>query len=312
MSQMRLFGLYRTRTILLRFMLAAVLCFNVACAQQANARGSTAIVKKRLQYVVIPHPDDEFAAWSLIEKSSENYPVFIVLTRGERTHYCTPDGKTALQTHLGEYKPSPNPYVGQQTSNCERARINSWQRFLNDMAGVDPYLSYNPPYKGSFGRARAFKVWADDKSARISFDLGDGDLTPEKVTSAIQAVRSERSKLFPTLPEYGVIGSAYLNPSDSRCVFNDHPDHRAVAVALFRTDQGTPGPQWGRTCRHDPDVSQIARVDNDTYHHAMYVDARGFRHGFFQRAYGWLSDVWPRGEDTQTIWSLDQAFWARF
>jgi hypothetical protein len=295
---------------LLRLTMAIVLCASAACAQRANATDLTTTTKKRLQYVVIPHPDDEFSAWALIEKSSGNYPVFLVLTRGERTRYCAPDGKAALQTHLGEYSPSPYPYVGRRTNNCEQARINSWQRFLNDMAGVDPALSYDPPYAGSF--PEGFEVWADEKSARVSFDLGDGSLTPQKVTQTIQIVRSKRAQLFPDLPEYGVIGSAYHNPHDRRCVMNNHPDHRAVAVALFSIDQGTPGPQWGRTCHYDPDVSRIDHVDNDTYDYAMHVDADGYRRGFFQRSYGWLADVWPQGEDDTTVWSQDQAFWTRF
>ncbi|MCS5713218.1 hypothetical protein NVV95_01490 [Herbiconiux sp. CPCC 205716] len=36
--------------------------------------------------VVVPHPDDEFQAWSLLD----GYTVFVVLTRGEQTQYCDP------------------------------------------------------------------------------------------------------------------------------------------------------------------------------------------------------------------------------
>src|ERR671917_1265731 len=100
----------------LMFMLAAMaLCLGVPSVQFARAEHATATAKKRLQYVVVPHPDDEFSAWSLIEKSHDNYPVFIVLTRGERTRYCAPEGKVALQVNLGEDKPSPYPYVGRST-----------------------------------------------------------------------------------------------------------------------------------------------------------------------------------------------------
>lgn len=298
------------RTTLLRLAMGGALCLSVACVQVASAHNVALTAKKQLQYVVIPHPDDEFAAWALIEKSSSNYPVFIVLTRGEHTQYCTPEGKVALQVDLGEHEPSPYPYVGKGTSSCGGARMNSWKRFLDDMAGVDSFLSYSPPHRGSFDGG--FEVWADDRSARVAFDLGDGTLTPENVTWAVQTVRSKRAELFPDLPEYGVIGAAYHNPENSRCVFNDHPDHRAVAVALFHTDQGTPGPQWGRTCRFNQNVGRIDRIDDDTYDHAMYVDANGYRHGFFQRAYGWLENVWAQGEDDATVWSRDQAFWIRY
>jgi hypothetical protein len=326
MEQIRPFGVDqagRTRAVLLRGAWVVALLFSLAYLQLASAQSSTPTTKKRLQYVVIPHPDDEFSAWALIEKSNSSYPIFILLTKGEATQYCTPKGKTALQTRLGEYQPSPYPYVGRRTSSCGQARLNSWQRFLNDMAVINPFLSYRPPYKGLFvgkgytvnGKiieSNAFKVWADDKSARVSFDLGDGHLTPEKTTWAIQTVRSYRSQLFPNLPEYEVIDSAYFNPDDSRCVLYRHPDHQAVAEALFTIDQGTPGPQWGRTCRHDSRVARIERMGNDTYDNAMYVDAGGYRYGFFQRVYGWLTDVWARGEDETTIWSREQAFWQRF
>jgi hypothetical protein len=296
--------------VLTHLALAALLAFSPACLRLASAHGFTATAKKQLQYVVIPHPDDEFSAWALIEKSSTNYPIFIALTRGEHTRYCTAEGKTALQAELGEDEPSPYPYVGRGTESCAQARMNSWRHFLDGMAGIDAFLSSQPAYRGTF--AGGFEVWADDKSARVSFDLGDGRLTPEKVTRALQTVRSKRTELFPPLSEYGIVGAAYVNPQNRHCVFNDHPDHQAVAVALSRTDQRTPGPQWVRTCRDDPGVRRIDRVDPDTYAHAMDVGADGYRHGVFQRSYGWLGDVWPQGEDDTTVWSRDQAFWAGF
>lgn len=310
-------------------------------AVDTSALGAT--TKLQLQYIVTAHPDDELAAWSLIERSPANYPVFIVLTRGEETGFCTPGGASGLQTGRGEAAPVGNPYVGKWTTACKRARLGSWHAFLDSMATMDRELPRAPGLRGTFtgdglagsrapsrsdeGRvveSRSFRVWANEKGARVAFDLGDGDLTPEEVTWAIQTVRKNRGSLFPKLPEYGVIAASYRN-ADPRCEIYDHPDHRAVHVAVFRTDQGTPGPQWGRTCIHDPDVAggRINEIDADVYEFLMGVDAPAIdptrypdarRTGAFQVHYGWLAgQYWPGGDREGTShWSRKQAFWRRF
>jgi hypothetical protein len=293
--------------------------------------------KRQLQYIVTAHPDDEMASWSLIQRASANYPVFIVATHGEETGYCEAGGRSSLQTSLGEARPPGDAYQGRWSRGCKDARIGSWHGFLNRMADIDPTLS-KPGFRGTYsagglagsrapsrvdnGRtieSRTFRVWADSKSARVAFDLGDGDLTPEEVTWAIQTVRARRGSLFPRLPEYGVIAASYRN-TDPRCPVYDHTDHRAVHVAVFRTDQGTPGPQWGRTCIHDPDVARGGRVnevDEDIFQFAMGVSAPAIdpsrypnarRTGAFQVHYGWLQgSYWP------IAWrDRRQAFWRRF
>lgn len=285
--------------------------------------------KKQLQYLVTAHPDDELAAWSLIEKSTDNYPVFIVLTQGEHTGYCEASGINHWQPELGEARPATTlPYVGRGTKQCKDARIASWHRFLDGMAERDNTLSKAPRFRGTFSAtAGSFRVWADSKSARVVFDLGDGNLSSAEVTAAIQAVRSQRSQLFPLTKEYGVIAGSYSNIDRTNgCDHYDHSDHRSVHVAIYSTDQGTPGPQWGRTCINDPDVranGRIEEVDSDTYAHAMGVDAPSWdpnrypnarRLGAFQVHYGWLRSAYWEGTGRSGTTQFDkrQAFWRRF
>ena len=98
-----------------------------------------------------------------------------------------------------------------------------------------------------------------------------------------------------------------------------HRDHRAVHEALWRTDQGVPGPQWCRTATADPDVQRTGgrteRVAPRTYHLVMGVEPDGHRTGLLQVVYGWLGPPagWPYGEtDAVSMWSRQQSFWRRF
>lgn len=300
--------------------------------------------KKTIEYFVQAHPDDEIGAWSLIQRSTTRYPVLVLLTRGEETSYCTSSGAAGNERAFGEAAPPGDAYRGKWSSGCREARVQSWHRFLDAMADYDASLS-KPPFRGRYvasgsagvsmpsrvdadGRvveSRAFEVWADEKSARVVFDLGDNDLTPDEVTWAVQAVRARRRALFPRIAEGSVVASSYRNV-DPRCDFYDHHDHRSVHVAIFGTNQGTPGPQLGRTCIHDPDVAnggRIVDVDADIFEKAMAVDAPAIdperypnarRVGAFQIHYGWLMEnYWPvtRGAGEGLI-SQRQAFWSRF
>lgn len=305
--------------------------------------GELTTTKRQLQYIVTAHPDDEIAGWSLIERSTHNYPVFIVLTQGEETSYCTPAAKPFLQDNLGERAPHGNPYEGKHTSACRAARITSWHRFLDGMANADPTLPKVPGFRGlftgtgnakdsvpgykqgsSFVADRSFRVYANEKGARVVFNLGDGDLTPGEVTWAVQQVRSRRAELFPRIPEYAVIGASYRNGVKTLgCDVYDHHDHRNVHVALWNDDQGVPGPQYARTCINDSDVDRVNDVSADMYEYAMGVNAptmdparypNAFRTGVFQVNYGWLEKDFWRGQHTlegTAHMGRRQAFWRR-
>ena len=55
----------------------------------------------KIRYIVIPHPDDEFEAWSMVANDTTHYIVFILLTRGEHSSYCDGSGISQLQADRG-------------------------------------------------------------------------------------------------------------------------------------------------------------------------------------------------------------------
>lgn len=249
--------------------------------------------KKQLAYVVIPHPDDEFEAWSLVERSSDNYTVFVLMTHGEETSGCrVPSeggadwyqgpGSKVGQPDLGELVYG-NPWQGRWNPACDAARLASFHLFLDRMAQKDPTLPQNPPYRGRVcfpgktgdgiapGRldngvrhaSSCADVYASSRGARVIFDLGDTDLTSAEVLWAINAVRTNRASLgIPDLPEHEVLGAAFYNATAPNsgvaqypaCDYYGHPDHHAIHVALWTTHLGA-GPQLVRTCDADPDVA---------------------------------------------------------
>ncbi len=278
----------------------------------------------RMSYVVVPHPDDEMQAWSLIENSPDNYKVFMVMTRGEQTAYCVSVGHDA---GTGEAPPSPWP-SGKWTPSCEQARQNSLLDFLEGMGKTDDSLPtqyvrlgnkgpFSGPFNGSFrgsfntdesslGRSSTddnticrydsggcisdltADVWTSPLAAIVWFNLGDGDLTKEEVTWAIRVVRDNRAALGinNTLPNHNLIGASFWNESHPDCFVYAHEDHRAVHEALWHVDFNV-GYQIVASCESDPDVSHTEWV---TYRH--FDDAFGTsgskRIGEHVVHYGWL------------------------
>ena len=107
-------GCSRRREIVRLLAIALSLVLGVA-GLTANAGPATAVPatsKTQLQYIVIPHPDDEYEAWSLVEKSAGNYPVFLVMTHGEETSFYDGHGIDAQGYNLeyGERVPQPQPW----------------------------------------------------------------------------------------------------------------------------------------------------------------------------------------------------------
>jgi hypothetical protein len=311
-------------------------------------------VRRRLRYVVIPHPDDEFEAWSLLEHAPDHYPVFMLMTRGEGSGYCNGAGilgtGTGDQTLFGERLPQPQPFTGKHTRNCKAQRVDAFDASLDALGAIDGSLGSAryvgrfvvPTRDGQFSPTRTdggrtvaanyFDLWVGPLSARVVFDLGDAQLTAQKVTWAIQSVRRMRKRL-PVRDEDDVVGSAYYNPGFAGSVPYSHPDHFAVQRALFQTDQGTPGPQWGRTVPGDPNRRRRAFVDNATYCAVMctnplpidpWGNASAIRTGAYQRVYGWLAfcsipgrtggnTFWPASfEPSESVFSQAQDFWRRF
>ena len=270
----------------------------------------------RIVYVVVPHPDDEFEAWALVQDRAGAYPVFVLCTHGERT--VAADGH-AHQPELGEWTPQPQPWAGPGSDTVRAQRVGSFHAFLDAMADVDRHLDRDLTDLGTLADGPSpFRLHVGERSARVVFDGGDGRLTPEFVTAAVQRTRALRWTHLPVQQEDFVVGAAYVStaPGSVRYV---HPDHRAVHSALWDTDQGVPGPQWCRTATADPDVvrtgGRTERVTRETYEAVMGVAPDGTRTGLLQIFYGWLGPPggWPAGEtDAQTMWSRQQSFWRRF
>lgn len=276
-----------------------------------------------MSYIVLPHPDDEWQAWSLIENSPANYKVFISTTEGEQSGYCDLPREG---TH-----PRPMPYpTGKWTPECGDARMNSWLGFLTKMSEHDPTIP------GDWGEMelvgplpaigfdlstddggvvapanRMARVWVDDddRGAAISFDLGDGDLTVQEVEWAVRTVMNNRDELGidDDLPIYNIIGTFAHNGSyGAQCALYTHPDHRAVHVALYSINFGVTGYQTAATCSTDPDEARTKLVSFDST-----VTAWNGPEFAFQTNYGWLGG-YPITYYQDKLFMRTQSFWTRF
>jgi hypothetical protein len=296
---------------------------------------------RRLQYVLVPHPDDEYQGWALVAERSETYPVFILLTHGERTVMC--DGRGFHPEH-GERAPQPQPFVADDRARCAAQRLDTWHAFLDAMAALDDTLDVPgeeatitgaPPEDGPAPShpdrpdpPLDFSLRVGVDSARAVFDLGDGDLEAYEVAWALETVRAERSRL-PVTAEGDAVGAAFSNPAGLEdCVAYPHPDHAAVVDALWETDFGLPGAQYGRVCATDPRAAVVEAVPAELHEAVWGVDPPpvdphanpdATRTGVAQEVYGWLAFTfsdpqvhryWEVGPEAATIFSREQAFFA--
>lgn len=281
-----------------------------------------------IRYTVIAHPDDEFAAWSIIgERDSRRYDVLIVLTTGESTIHCNGLAVNTPWKDL-QYLPLPQPTGLQYSERCKQHRMDSWNVFAEQSgftpSGATPEHLTGGPLEFA-GREIAVPlrrdedgttvVTADDftlsvgaDSAVLSFDMGA--LTSDEVLWAVQTARGLADR-FPTQVEGDIIGAGFYNDAGTGYE-NLHEDHHAVYELLGTTDLGLPGSQY-TTVGH----AQSARVFGASV--TDYCDAmchpgatapfRG-EMGRFQYSYGWLNDgLWqPAVVDTHAGFSEYQSF----
>jgi hypothetical protein len=264
--------------------------------------------KVYLRYFLLPHPDDEMMAWSIVQAQAEVYPVFMLMTRGERTSFCDMHG---LQTSMGERIPNG--------STCVAKRMDSWHEFLNRQKQYDTLLDTNAEmqYKGVMGNP-PFELWVGPQSARVAFDLGDGNLTSDEVINAVTTFRNSGLPLLPVRRELDVIAAGYYNATDTSAGIYTHADHKAVHSAVFNHDFGTPGRQFGRTSHGDPDYLSDGiklYVAPGIYTENMEVGPTGQRLGDYQQVYGWLAEQeHSHGETDADAGGLsrEQCFWLRY
>ena len=283
-----------------------------------------ATAKRQLQYVLIPHPDDELQAWSMVEGAEDDHPVFILLTHGEATGMGDGHG---LEVARGERIPQPQPFHGPHSLFLHAQRLDSWHAFLDAMADVDPTLD-RPPFHGHLvgadapgGRPAGFDLFIGERSSRVVFDLGDGGLDQDAVAWALRTVRAQVRPLLPVQDELGAVGAAYYNTLPGAPRY-DHVDHHAVHLALWNVDFGLPGSQWCRTPHIDPDVERTGgrteAMSPETFAAATAIGPNGDAVGHYQRIYGWLAfdptGSFPAGDrptDDGAV-SRYQSFWRRF
>lgn len=319
---------------------AAAACLALAALLAAACTGAPhddPATPASVDYIVSPHPDDEFQGWSLVEDSPSTYQVFIVLTHGEETGFCRPRAYAEDGLDAPFERPADPEPQGRWTPSCERARLGSWLAFMEDMSAHDPSLpgrlkdlGTKGPFPGGGAQvcrrdrderacgegARSVRVWQDERGrgALVAFDLGDGDLSAEEVVWAVDTVRRHREDLgLPAdLPEGDLVGASFSNLEHPDCYVYEHPDHRAVHDALHEHDFGV-GRQLGATCRSDPAADLLETVSRAGVEAAFAREGRT-RVGAHNANYGWLhTESYPvdrHGQDT--LFHAEQAFWTRF
>lgn len=314
---------------------AIVLLATIATQGVAEAAALTT-TKTNLQYFVSPHPDDIYSAWGMVQHSTGNYPVFVVATAGEKTGFC--QGQSVTVAGYGTYSP-----VVKNSTMCKNARMASLNAWFDDQTTRDknldnlktvtpqrvcfaaqsstiPLNTNNDAAQNTNKPYLCANYLIGANSARVEFDLGDGNLTKEEVNWAIKNVRAKRS-MFPVTKEYGVVAAGYYNTSYSGCGIYGHADHYALHSAVYNTEQFPDDvagyhPQFGATCASDPDYKKYnysKSIVTSDYAANMTPST-----GMFQIRFGWLtSPYWTYGTQAQTqskanaVFTSDQYFWVR-
>jgi hypothetical protein len=296
------------RTLMKLFIAFLAIIVMVLAVIVLNPRAAAAAAPTTVQYIVIPHPDDEWQAWSQIENDPTTFKVFILMTNGEQSSYCA-------------------NYGGKWSLTCETKRLDSWTGFFSQMSKSDPTI---PGQLGAKYATRAFPangvtICRDDatpcarsvraavvqndaqnRGALVSFNLGDGDLTEPEVDWAIDTVLANKAEFgIPNLPVKNMVAS-FANTSDP-CVKYTHPDHRNVHLALYYRTYPVPA-QMGATC----DTPNSGMHFTDQVSEKSMDAAWAAGSGAFHVNYGWLGGyALDRYAQTSSIFMGKQSFWVK-
>jgi hypothetical protein len=279
------------RTAIFVLSLSVLLANAVSSAPPAGALP----LKTQVTYVVSPHPDDEFEAWSLVQNSTANFEIFVVLTHGEQTVACD---HTGAWLDPGEIPP-PVGNPGRGSLGCGVDRIASHRVALNNQANYDTALSpltvltlatSTTPLGGCSPNSTGYEVWQGNGSnAELIFDIGDGRVTPACVHWAVQTARGVKASLVgaSSLPDFAVIGASYYSTS-AGCKNYVHADHKAVFDDLTTTNEGAPH-QWTSICgtANWSGATRAGTITDLIWTANMEVVAPNVAVGNMQQSYGW-------------------------
>jgi len=271
-----------------------------------NPRAAAAATPTTVQYIVIPHPDDEWQAWSQVENDPTTFKVFVLLTNGEQSAYCA-------------------NYGGKWSLTCETKRLDSWAGFFTQMSKSDPTI---PGQLGAKYATRAFPangvtICRDDatpcarsvraavvqndvqnRGALVSFNLGDGDLAEPEVDWAIDTVLANKAEFgIPNLPVKNMVAS-FANSSDP-CVIYSHSDHRNVHLALYHRTYPVPA-QLGATCESPGVTGNFTKQVSE-----QSMNAAWGKGGAFPANYGWLGGYDFDRYGQSQIFMGKQSFWVK-
>lgn len=251
--------------------------------------GRTAVLPdpERMDVVVVPHPGDEFQAWSLVEDDPTSYKVFVL----------TDDGSgRALDAWVDRFG-----RLGQvdETLPTDLRGLGRRGPFPDDHGAVCRPDDRPAPCR----TMRNPRVWVDDdgRGALVAFGVGAGGLTRREVLWTVRTVKRNREALGiePALRPGSLIGAAFANRGYGCARFTD-PDHLAVHEALFHTDLHFTE-QLAPTCADDPDASRSSTV-------SARSTAVFFGHGL--RVHGAPATLSRKGQ--RHPFHTGQTFWVRF
>lgn len=332
------FSLHRAALVVLFAVLAALALSSCASSNEENLSAEARYAKvpdDAVVYAAMPHPDDEFQAWSLLE-DSDHFTVIVLMTRGERTQYCSEEGFLRGWQEGLEISPSTIPEA-LEDETCAAARMESIRGYLDQMSQTD--TSIPGDLEDSFtvddltdnegivcsreadGECTqtnlSAEVWLDrqKRGALISFDLGDGNLNQDEVAWALAHIKEDPEKfgIDPQLPD-GFVVSGYYSDDNPNCYEYPHPDHAAVAQTLESVELGL-GPQFVTTCS-EAGKNVLQRTVSDRSADAAFqfraeTESEGaVREGAHEAHYGWLSEtVYPLDrEQQQLLFMQEQTF----
>lgn len=292
------------------------------------------------QLTVLPHPDDEWQTWGLVEALGCKTNVAVTLTRGEQSGYCDSDAEAG----------------GRFSDTCVDLRLQSWLAFYEGMPLHEPAQLDDPAAEDDSGSAAAQPTAGaaaptptfsgpervtdlempaiferDDDGARtasadplvwhsedeegwasqtlIAFDLGDGDLTDHEVVWAVEQIldHPEEFGLDPEIRFDAILSSYAYTGDDPACFPYDHPDHNAAEAAVQSTIFDAYH-RYGADCRSNISEQIVTAEVSEQSEEAAFGEGDAFKH-----AYGWLGDwmqLADRGSQDQ-LFQLTQTYWVR-